>query len=575
MSITTAARQHVRVPSAEASRLYADLLAAPLEARRGFMRGLTPADWVQVLNIAAREGGTPYALWRDDPVGFVTDVLRENLWSKPKQILSALPHHNKVAVPSCFASSKTWSASRSVLWFAFTHAPGTAKVITMAPTWRQVVRLLWSEVRFAHSRANLPGTVDMAQLKIQTASGMDEVVAYGLSAAPWQEASIQGIHAPNLLLIVDEAGGISHVIGRNLRGMTSTEGSRMLAIGNPPTDDEGSWFEGLCSRPDEALVIPISAFDTPGVTGETAPICRTCTGGLSHTVSKHLVEPSWITETIAEHGEESNYVQAKVYARFPKGGPSRVLPSAWIDGAAEAEEPDSEEHVCLTDLGLPEEHEGWMVKKGSWVRLGVDVAADGGDEFVIARCVGDLVTIQHHSSGAANAHGMTVAGVVLKEIRKAEALAGALGSTARIHVKIDCIGVGWNVADVLRAWGSEELHTAKIVPVNVAEKTEREPDGETLRPAKKRDEMWLSMRSLVQPRGNDDAASIRLRVDRQTLAQLRTPMLSYNSQGMAVVESKKSMKDRGLSSPDRGEAVLMAVYEPIISSKRKKARLVV
>lgn len=384
-------------------------------------------------------------------------------------------------------------------------------------------------------------------------------------------------NSPNLLLIVDEAGGISHVIGRNLRGMTSTEGSHMLAIGNPPTDDEGSWFEGLCTRTEEsASVIPISAFDTPSLSGEKAPVCRTCSGGLTHRVTKHLVTPDWVRETIDEHGDDSNYVQAKVYARFPRGGPSRVLPSSWVDMAAESDEPETEEYVRLCDLGLADERDQWKVAMGSWVRLGVDVAADGGDEFVIARSVGDLAQIQHFSSGAANTHGMTVAGIVLREIRKAEALSHALGSTSQIHVKIDVIGVGWNVADVLRAWGSEELHTAKIVPVVASESTDREPDGATLRPYKKRDEMWLAMRSRLQPRGAEGelGPGIRLRLDRQTLAQLRAPTVAYNSQGLAVVESKKNLKGRGLSSPDRAEAVLMSIYEPFAKPKRKRAKLI-
>jgi hypothetical protein len=68
---------------------------------------------------------------------------------------------------------------------------------------------------------------------------------------------------------------------------------------------------------------------------------------------------------------------------------------------------------------------------------------------------------------------------------------------------------------------------------------------------------------------------LRLRVDRRTQAQLSSPMMGTNSGGMTVIESKSSMKSRGLPSPDRAEALLLAPYEPIIKPKRKKARLVV
>lgn len=580
MTITTAARTPARGRSREASRLFDDLVSAPLKARRSFMKTLVPADWVQVLAIAQREGGTPFALWRDDPVGFVTDVLQEATWGKPREILSALPSQHKVAVPSCFSSGKTWSASRALLWFSFTHPPGQVQVITMAPTWRQVARLLWTEVRFAHQRAGLPGRVDMVQMKIPLLSGHEEVVAYGLSGAPTNEHGVQGIHKQNLLLIVDEAGGISHPIGNNLRGMTSTDGSRMLAIGNPPTDEEGSWFEGLCSRPEEALCIPISAFDTPAMTGEEAPICRTCFGEAEHPVTRHLVTERFVRETIAEHGEDSNYVQAKVYARFPKGGPNRVLPALWVDNAAALPEPEPDpDTFVLNELGLPEETAAWRVHENDWIRLGVDVAAGGGDEFCIARAIGDMVTIQHSSSGPANANANDVAGRVLIEIRQAEAVRRAIGTKARIRVKIDVIGVGWGVYSTLLDWSPEgkgtPLHDAIIVPVHAAEATNREPDGATLIPRRKRDEMWLALRSLLQPDVHYPNGRIRLRVDARTLAQLRGPTMSFDPSGATVIEQKKKMKERGLTSPDRAEAVLMALYEPQIKQVRKSAKLLV
>ena len=79
----------------------------------------------------------------------------------------------------------------------------------------------------------------------------------------------------------------------------------------------------------------------------------------------------------------------------------------------------------------------------------------------IARSVGDLLTHEHASSGAANANSVDVAGKVLEHIRRAEALRKALGTEARVRVKIDAIGVGWGVASTLQAWRDEGLHDAE------------------------------------------------------------------------------------------------------------------
>jgi hypothetical protein len=536
------------------------------------MRGLSAADLRQVLAVASREGGTPFAIWVDDPVGFVYDVLRETMWSRPREIMQSVAVNRRTAVPSCYSSGKTHSAARISLWWAYTNPIGTALVVTMAPQWRQVIRLLWPEIRAAHSRAGLPGTCDMTQLKIPNRQGHDHVVAYGLAAPPWNEVAVQGVHSPRPLLVIDEAGGISHVIGNNVRGILIGPHARMLAIGNPPTDEEGSWFEELCDT-EGVNVLPISAYSTPAFSGEDAPQCRTCMD--THAVTRHLVDDLWVEEAIRENGEDSSYVSAKVHARFPRGGPSRALPSLWVDNAADSEEPlDEVDAVRLCDLGLADETAPYLVRPGDWIRLGVDVAADGGDEFVIARAVGDLLTIEHISVGPDNENSIHVAGKVLEHIRRAETLRRALGTTPKVRVKIDGIGVGWGLGGPLQSWASEGVHDAEIVMVVVSEDTGRtQPESATLRPYRKRDEMWLAMRSLLQPSPGYEDGRVRLRVDRKTLSQLRAPKRTTTSTGYTVIESKRGLRKRGISSPDRAEAVLLSIYEPLIKPKRRQSRV--
>lgn len=334
----------------------------------------------------------------------------------------------------------------------------------------------------------------------------------------------------------------------------------MIAIGNPPTDETNTWFEKLC-RDEDVETIPISAFDTPNLTGENFGECQSCPGG-GHSPAKHMVDKTWIDRTIRVHGANSNYVRAKIHALFPKGLANVVIPADWVQAAVEMDEPDLVGGVRrLRDLGLDDETAEWAVAPGAWVRLGVDVAADGGDELVVARVMGDLGTIEHSSSGPENADPVAVAGIIL--FRRAEVLARTLGSTVPVRVKIDGNGLGWGTAGLLAAWGREGRHGAEIVAVLVSESEsesespKREPDEATLRPFLKRDEMWLAARALLRP-DEYGVTRLRLRVDEMTAAQLSAPKLSTNSNGYSVVESKKAMRKRGVSSPDRGEAV----YEP-------------
>lgn len=573
-----------RTKSLLAKRMFADLMVLPPEMRRGFFKGESRDAQRELLRVAQVEAGTPLAMYVDDPVGFIEDVLDETLWSKSKEVVGSVAQHRVTAVPSCFGSSKTWGAARVDLWWTMVHAPGTALAVTVAPLWRQVVRQMWPEIRRAHARAKLPGKVDTYQMKQLTADdGLVVVTSYGLVANKHDESATQGIHSPNLLLVVDEAGGIVRTVGQNFRAVLTGDNSRALYIGNPPTDDEGGWFESVCneSEPeDDVNVIPISAYSTPAFTEEQAPRCKSCPAGIpAHTMAKHLVDRKWVADTLREFGEDSPYVQAKVLAKFPRGGADRALPYSWVELARDAMDPeDDEDYVAIGDLGLggdaDEPDPAQRVRLGAWIRLGVDVAADGGDELVISRWAGDLVTIRHTSSGQTNADPHTVAGKILVEINRAAALAKAVDSKYPVRVKIDGIGVGWGVAGILDAWGREGLHEAEIVKVIVSEGTGREPQKtSTFRPRAKRDEMWLSIRDLLPRPGELDQGvtpKLRLRIDRKTVAQLTAPEYTHDSAGRTVVESKDSLRKRGMASPDRAEAVLLGGYEPAPAESKKR-----
>lgn len=562
--------------SREAARLFADLMALPPDVRRAFLRELDVGARARVLAVAAQQGGTPYCLWADDPVGFVEDVLGETLWSRQREILAALTDHRRIAVPSGFGTGKTWLAARAVAHFVCTRPAGVGLAVTIATRMRQVQRQLWPHVRRLHARAGLPGQCDMTQWRMPDPRGVDTDVAYGFTTPDHDEAAMQGIHAGALLLVVDEAGGIGHLIGRSTRNLLTGD-ARMLAIGNPPTDDESSWFETLCAAGDDPdrpadVAIRIRALDSPAITGEQVGRCMDCPpASPPHPLSDHLVDQAWVDDAIREHGEDAAYVQAKVYARFPKGGPSRAIPSAWLEAAVNSDEPEpGDGWVRLRDLDVPGEPAEWAVQYGAWVRLGVDVAAGGGDELGISRCVGDLLTIEHTSAGAVNNAPYHVAGVVLREIRRAEQLRQALGTAAPVRVKIDAIGVGWGVAGILEAWAAEGVHSAEVVRVVVSEETGRAEETGTLRPWRKRDEMWLAMREMLAPPAGP---RLRMRIDNRTFAQLTGPGYTTNSTGFTVIEAKSALKARGLSSPDRAEAGLLAVYEPLDTSRKKRRKV--
>lgn len=511
-------------------RLASLLLAAPEERRRKALEALSPEERAVALASISKAGTA--ALWSryaDDPVAFTQDVLHETVWSKQREIMYSVRDNKRTAVPACHAPGKSHVASRIIAWWGTVHPPGTARIVTTASTFRQVKNVLWPHLRRVIARHDLPGETNLVEWKID-----GETVADGFSPADHDETAVQGIHAPHLLIVVDEAGGISPILGRALEALMTGGHTRLLVLGNPPVDAEGTWFEQACNSP-LYNVIPIPAEATPNWTGEDAGICHACPPEVpEHSVASHLVDREWVTDVVSEFGEDSAFVEARVHARFPRQTANKVIPLAWAEQALDNPEPDSDERI----------------------RLGVDVASDGGDEFVIAAYDRGTVSVWHRSSGQANANAVDVAGVVLERIRQAEAEHKERRVQEPVRVKIDSIGVGWAVVSVLERWRDEQMHSADIIPVNVAEKA-----SEPTKFANQRAEAWWNARQMLQP-GPDGSQRLRLDTDRRGLSQLAGPMYRSDSSGRIVIESKKDMKRRGVGSPDRADAMLLAIFEP-------------
>lgn len=490
-----------------------DLLLLPPEKRLVILDSLSDAEKSALYRMVEREAANPWRKYINDPVRFITEGLGEDVWSKQVEILTSLRDNTRTAVPACHAPGKSHISARAIAWWVAVHPVGTARVVTTANTYRQVRNILWPHIRRVVTANNLPGEVLMTEWKIN-----NEVVADGFSPADHNETAVQGIHAEHLLIVVDEAGGISNVIGQALEALMTGGHTRLLVLGNPPTDNLGSWFERICNN-ELFNVIPISAYDTPNFTGEDVGPWR-----------RNLVDKRWVSEVITAFGMDSPFVQARVFARFPRSNATTVIPIDWVESAVGLETPEGA------------------------IRLGVDVAAEGGDEFVIAKMCGMTGSIVYTSKD--NASPVEVAGRVLEAIQDAQRFHDERQIYTPVRVKIDAIGIGWGIAGLLEDWGKEGRHKATIVPVNVSQSAyDRE------RFSNQKAEMWWTARELLQPDENGEQ-TLALDVDHVTQSQLAAPSYRSNSSGRLQIEGKEEMRKRGIGSPDRAEALLLAIFEP-------------
>ena len=509
-------------------RLVDRVLEAGAQDRLAIYSSLTPHEKMHLDRLLASEESNPWAQYEDAPLKFITEALGETVWSKQREIIDSVMVNQRTVVTACHAPGKSWLSARIVSWWVASHAPGTSLAITIAPTHRQVRNIIWPHIRRCQFIGKLPGEVLTSMWKVG-----GDVAAYGFSPSPYDEAATQGIHSPNLLIVVDEAGGIGEIIGQSLEALMTGGNTRLLLLGNPPTDED-SWFERCFNSP-LYNPITISAYDTPNFTGETVGLCRTCPPQVGdHYITDHLVDKKWVDDVIIEFGEDSPFVEARVLARFPRATANKVIPYSWVEDAGENEEP---------------------MPRGV-IRLGIDIASDGGDEFVVARADGGYVDITHRSSGQTNQNAVDVAAIALSQIQAAEEVHLERGITDPVRVKIDTIGLGWGVVSLLQKWGEEGRHRSRIVSVNVSE---RAKDPQKFRNI--RSELWWNGRLMFQSR-QEAPCDLRLDVDRKVMTQLAGPTFKSDSAGRIQIESKMEMKRRGVSSPDRAEAILLAVYEP-------------
>lgn len=178
----------------------------------------------------------------NDPVRWANDRLGATLWSRQKEIIESVRDFPQTAVMSCHDIGKSFIAATTCCWWIDSHPPGTAFVVTTAPSGPQVKAILWREINRMHKAAGLAGRTNLTEWYLDK-----EIVAFGRKPSEYTPDAFQGIHAIYVLVVLDEACGIPESLWDAASTLTTNEYSRTLAIGNP--DDPFSRFERVC-RPD-------------------------------------------------------------------------------------------------------------------------------------------------------------------------------------------------------------------------------------------------------------------------------------------------------------------------------------
>jgi hypothetical protein len=433
----------------------------------------------------------------ENPCSFAQVILGHQVWSRQGEILQSVARYPRTAVKACHASGKTFTAAEAVLWW-ITHYP-EAIAVTTAPTWTQVERLLWGEIREAVMRS----TISYPKPTATTLQLGPSRYAIGLSTN--EGVRFQGFHG-NVLIVLDEAPGILPEIWEAIEGIRAGGDVRVLALGNP-TISSGPFYDAFTTAREGWNLITISAFDTPNLEGISLEhLLELEEDELDRNSHPFLTTRRWVREKYAEWGPGHPLWEARVLGNFPAQSEDALFSLAWLEAA-----------------------KGRDTGEGEW-HAGVDVAGPGEDETVVCVRRGPRVELLRAWSNK------EPRGDVLAALRPYQ---GQLK-----NVNVDSVGMGYYFAQHLRD------HNLPVTEVNVGEAAH---DREKY--ANSKAERYWGLRLRAEA---GDLAGLR---DEKTIGQLVGIRYRHNSRGQIVIESKEEGRKRGVKSPDRAEAVMLAFAE--------------
>ena len=170
--------------------------------------------------------------------------------------------------------------------------------------------------------------------------------SYSKSADPeTQGNALSGLHAKNILYLIDEAGDINPAVLRKAeQGMSNTEWGRIVMAGNP-TSNSGALYHAVTNQATIWEVIRIN-------------------GDPDDPKRSPRIDIEWAREQIRQYGRDNPWVQSFILGQFPKGGLNTLLTPDEVRTAM-GRNPDPDSYA-------------WAQK-----RLGIDVARFGDDRTVI------------------------------------------------------------------------------------------------------------------------------------------------------------------------------------------------
>lgn len=472
----------------------------------------------------------------DDPILFARECLGFEPWEVPEDcvgdsqadVMRAVAAHDYVAVRSGHKVGKSRLAAALAIWWGVTRS--RAHVIMTAPTFDQVKDPLWSELRDLVEHARVKLTV-LGEPGLDPSTGWrlgGKRIVRGRTAPANKPEAIAGKSGDQLFFIVDEASGYSEVLFRALFGNLAG-GGKMLLLSNP-TQTSGTFYQAFHDRQHLWKTLHVRSIDTPNFHGGHVP---------------GIATPEWLARQAEDWGEGSEAYLVRALGEFPSASSDAVI-SLQLWAAAKQRYLEA---LTIEDAGgkVVKKYEAFDKAK-ELLHFGVDVGR-GGDDSVILPRRGYMLGPIAAFNGAASEDGAAVAGRVMIGVR-------ALRRDGELpFVKVDLIGYGASAYDHLKPYATGKNTICPGPPeillygVNSGQRSDDE-----LRFHNLRSQLHFGCRDWLRSGG-------QVPEDTKLGGEAVAAKWKTDERGRVQVERKDDIKKRLHRSPDRFDALCMAVYD--------------
>jgi len=459
-----------------------------------------------------------------DPVLFAEHFLGVSLSECEVEILRSIKKHRRTAIKVAHGLGKTFTLAVVTLWWLARYSEGI--VLTTSPTQRQVETVLWAEINRLIDRAKVPYPKHhMSRLKFRD----DSNFAMGFSTN--QSTHFQGYHGQQVLIIADEAPGIESSVFDAIAGIMAGGKVHVVMAGNP-TIPSGPFFDAFTNERGLWNCITVSAFDSPNLKGlslEQLMQLDSAEGGpLDQNPVPYLVTRRWVYEQYQAwwHGSESSSPKwvSRVLAKFPDQAENALFNMSWLERAKRR--PLSADAAGSVPLVA-----------------GVDVGG-GQAETVVYVCEATYGRPKVIAMGAWR--GKDTRGQVVKFLNQFRARLAI--------VRVDASGIGHTFGLHLR----DENFRVEMVYVGLPCESlpHRGENDPTKRFVNQRACYYQGLADVLE---RDQIEGL---VDETTIGQLAGVLYELDSHGRMKIESKETARARGIASPDRADALMLALCKP-------------